>query len=498
MEKKKAARVAVVFGAIIIGFLVLLFAPIKSAHAATLYLSPQAAGESAGQSFTVNVDVSSADQAMNAAQGVIEFPTDKLEVISLSTADSVITLWVQPPSFSNKDGVIDFQGVAVNPGFEGSAGKILTIKFRAKAAGSAAVTFTSGSVLANDGKGTNILTALTSAVFVIAPVPPPRSGVPAPSTPAPATLDHTPPDPFTITEIAEDANDPTDPQPTFTWHATDTVSGIDHYRVKIGDGDWFDAALIRLASGTDLYELPLQAPGQHIPLLVDAYDGAGNMTEATTSFSISAIPAPEIVNYSQRIVVPTQMFQVQGKAPKGARIQIYLSQPDTNNIFSFSSQADESGNWDVAEKVNAGPGLWVMKVQAVDTRGAVSVPTAEEPVSIGNWFTDALAFLAQWASVIIAVIFLLSVITGIVYLIHYRYRLWRVRTNRELLKVRRELREDLKAIKQELEDEKQGTSIDLSPAMMRKRQERIQKEIEHIEADLKKETKAIDEIEKDD
>lgn len=488
MEKKKAARVAVVFGAIAIGLLVLIFAHPGRARAATLYFSPQAAGESAGQSFMVNVDVSSADQAMNAAQGVIEFPADKLEVISLSTANSVVTLWVQQPSFSNRDGVIDFQGVAVNPGFQGSAGEILTIKFRAKAKGSAAVTFASGSVLANDGKGTNILTALKPAVFTVTSAPPPSSAAGAPPAPAPAIVDHVPPDPFII---AEDVSDPTDPRPIVTWHATDTVSGIDKYMVKIGDGEWFDAASIRLASGTDFYQLPLQTSGQNIPLAVDAYDGAGNMTEATTTFSIAAIPAPQILNYSHQITPPLQMLQVQGKAPKRARIQLFLRQPNTSNIFSFSSQADENGNWTIAQKVDVGPGLWVIEAQAIDARGAISAPTADEPLGIGNWFTEALTLLAQWASVIIAVIFLLSVIAGIVYFIHHRYKIWRIGANREL-------REDLRTIKRELQDDQQGTSIDLSPGMIRKREERIQKEIEHIEADLKKEAKAIDEIEKND
>lgn len=53
----------------------------------------------------------------------------------------------------------------MNPGFTGSAGKIITANFRVKNVGSAQLSFSSGSVLANDGKGTNILTNLGNASF---------------------------------------------------------------------------------------------------------------------------------------------------------------------------------------------------------------------------------------------------------------------------------------------------------------------------------------------
>ena len=66
---------------------------------------------------------------MNAASGVISFPADKLEVVSLSKTGSVFTLWVQEPSFSNSAGTINFEGIVLNPGFIGAAGKTPTIKF---------------------------------------------------------------------------------------------------------------------------------------------------------------------------------------------------------------------------------------------------------------------------------------------------------------------------------------------------------------------------------
>jgi hypothetical protein len=136
-----------------------------AAKAATLYFSPASGSYAVGKTIAATIYVSSADQAANAASGTVAFPADKLEVTSLSKTGSILSLWVQEPVFSNSAGTIDFEGIAFNPGFTGTGGKLITVNFRVKAAGTAALNFSSGSVLANDGQGTNILTGLGKAQF---------------------------------------------------------------------------------------------------------------------------------------------------------------------------------------------------------------------------------------------------------------------------------------------------------------------------------------------
>lgn len=132
---------------------------------ASLYFSPTFDSYIIGNKLSVSVFVSSSDQSMNAASGVISFPPDKLEVISLSKSGSIFTFWVQKPSFSNNAGTVNFEGIILNPGFTGINGKIITINFKVKAAGTALLNFSSGSILANDGKGTNILASLGKTQF---------------------------------------------------------------------------------------------------------------------------------------------------------------------------------------------------------------------------------------------------------------------------------------------------------------------------------------------
>ncbi len=120
-----------------------------------------------GSTVVVDVNVSSLEQSMNASSGTISFPSDKLEVVSLSQDDSIFNLWVVEPSFSNTSGTVDFAGIVLNQGFTGSKGKVLSITFRVKEAGVIPLVFSAGSVLTNDGNGTDILSETNATNFFI-------------------------------------------------------------------------------------------------------------------------------------------------------------------------------------------------------------------------------------------------------------------------------------------------------------------------------------------
>lgn len=172
---------------ILIGIPVAVLISTQSTEAASLFLSPNSKSVDLGESFSVTVFVSSPDQAMNAAEAVISFPPDKLRVSALSNNASIINLWTENPSFSQSAGTIQFSGFVLNPGFTGTNGRIITITFRAVGAGSAPVVFSSGSVLANDGRGTNILTNFGDANYFLSPaISPPPSPSPVAAKPVKA------------------------------------------------------------------------------------------------------------------------------------------------------------------------------------------------------------------------------------------------------------------------------------------------------------------------
>ncbi len=187
MEDHRSSKkvICLSFGAALFLLLATRAAP---AEAASLYLAPSSGEHAVGQSFSLTVGVSSPDQAANAVSGTVSFPVDKLEVTAVSKSGSVLGLWVQEPSFSNASGTVNFEGIVLNPGFTGSGGKIISVSFKAKAVGAAAVSLSSGTVLANDGLGTNITTGLGRSTITIKgkeAVEPPAAPPPAAPPPAP-------------------------------------------------------------------------------------------------------------------------------------------------------------------------------------------------------------------------------------------------------------------------------------------------------------------------
>ncbi len=153
---------------IIITSLALLMFPLSS-MAATMSLSPSTGVYSAGATFTVRVLVNTAGKPVNAAEGTLKFNPQELSVVSVDRSGSIFNLWVAEPTFSNSAGTISFSG-GLPSGYTGAAGNIFNVTFRTKGAGSPRVSMTGGSVLANDGMGTNVLTGMSGGSYTVSAV----------------------------------------------------------------------------------------------------------------------------------------------------------------------------------------------------------------------------------------------------------------------------------------------------------------------------------------
>lgn len=140
---------------------------VSEASAATLYFGPSSGTFSVGNILIANVLVNTQEQAVNNADAVINFPTEMLDVVSVSKSGSIFSLWVEEPTFSNSAGTITFDGGLPTPGFNGTAGKMIGIVFRVKKAGLASLVFSSAAVRANDGFGTDVLQGRAQAQFTL-------------------------------------------------------------------------------------------------------------------------------------------------------------------------------------------------------------------------------------------------------------------------------------------------------------------------------------------
>lgn len=197
---------------ILIAFASLFILP-KLSLAATLSVSPATGVYSAGSTFSARVIVNTTGQSINAAEGTLTFNPQELTVVSVDRAGSIFNLWVTEPAFSNTAGTINFSG-GMPSGYIGASGSIFNVTFRTKTANTARVSLADGSVLANDGKGTNVLTSMGGGTYTIQ----------APSTsPTPEVIEYVAP-----------ANTPAAPKVSSGTHSDSSL----WYTKKVADLSW--------------------------------------------------------------------------------------------------------------------------------------------------------------------------------------------------------------------------------------------------------------------
>lgn len=147
--------------------LVFLCAGAHAASAATLSMTPQTGTAAVGTTINVLLSAASDVTAVHVLSGTLSFPTNLLEVVSISKSQSMISSWVTDPTFLNTAGTIQFNGMVPNPGFIGTDGRVLMVTFKVKAVGTADLSYSAGSIIANDGDGTEILTSKTGATYTL-------------------------------------------------------------------------------------------------------------------------------------------------------------------------------------------------------------------------------------------------------------------------------------------------------------------------------------------
>lgn len=147
---------------------VFLLAPI-TIFAASLSLSPSTGVYKTGQTFTVSVVVNTAGTPVNASDGTISFNSRELAVVAVTRASSIFNLWTSEPAFSNAAGTITYSG-GVPTGYTGAAGNVIAVTFRSLTSGTAQVSIANASVLAADGRGTNVLNTMNGGTYTLAAV----------------------------------------------------------------------------------------------------------------------------------------------------------------------------------------------------------------------------------------------------------------------------------------------------------------------------------------
>lgn len=170
--------------ALFLGFFVMPADVGANPDSASVFIRPPEGGFVAGGTFEVGIYLNTGGNNINTAKVDLEFPPDKLQVISPNIGKSIIQFWVIQPTYSNSNGTISFQGGIPPPGINTSDGLISTVVFRVTGAGQAAIRIKDSSkVYLADGKGTDILGSVSHAIFSLKLPPPQGPLVVAPKHP---------------------------------------------------------------------------------------------------------------------------------------------------------------------------------------------------------------------------------------------------------------------------------------------------------------------------
>lgn len=145
---------------------VLLLAP--QTFAAVIAVTPSTASITQGSTFSVSVRVNTQGQNINVAEASVVFPSDLLQVVSVSPGS---TFTLQTPGSPSKSAGRAFFSAGVPSGYNGASGLLGKITFKAVTPGQATIAVSGGKALLNDGNGTDAFSGGSSSIISIT-IPP--------------------------------------------------------------------------------------------------------------------------------------------------------------------------------------------------------------------------------------------------------------------------------------------------------------------------------------
>lgn len=122
-----------------------------------------------GEIFPLKIEISGVKVPVNVVQADLGFDFEKLEVVEVSIQESFAKVFLQK-EINNDIGYVRLTGGLPNPGLTQNRGILGTVYFKTRVAGLAQVKFLPTSlVLANDGRGTNVIKEFPEISYLVLP-----------------------------------------------------------------------------------------------------------------------------------------------------------------------------------------------------------------------------------------------------------------------------------------------------------------------------------------
>ncbi|MEK9182430.1 MAG: hypothetical protein AAB781_02455, partial [Patescibacteria group bacterium] len=305
-------------------------------------------------------------------------------------------------------------------------------------------------------------------------------------------IDTQPPKPFAIKFI--DGNKTENPKPTVVFDTTDSLSGIDYYKIKIGEGDFFFVAPEIIKSNP--YILPLQNPGKR-NILVQAFDKAGNYATAVEEFEILPISSPSIIEYPKEIR-SEELLVILGSTYSNSQVNIWL-QRERGEPKSFIVQSNQDGKFTFTADEKLNEGIYKMWAEVIDRRGAKSLSSEKITIAvvksaivrIGTWATSLLVIIVPLTVLILALIF-------VVWYGWHKFLIFRKRLQKEVREAESALHTSFDLLKENIREQVKMLEKTKTKRQLTEEEEKIVKQLRKNLDDTEKFVrKEIEDIERE-
>lgn len=253
-------------------------------------------------------------------------------------------------------------------------------------------------------------------------------------------IDTVPPSAFTI-DFTDGLTVSDNPTPTINYKAADQLSGVSLYHIQVDSEAVVDTDL-------ETFTLPAQAPGQH-SVKVTAEDGAGNKVESSAQFEILPIGSPKIFSVSSNVYVGEGELVINGTSIADMSILLDVKDKKGNLMYSFTTRADNNGNWAMKIDSPLKKGDYYIEIKAQDSRGALSLPIKSDTVSV-----EERPIMVLWGfniTYLELIIFLLFIVTVSYIIGWYSRKTISGKRSRRILISQRDVASSFNILKKEVE-----------------------------------------------
>jgi hypothetical protein len=541
------------------------FAKNIKADGASLFFEPLSGSFLAKDVIFAKLKINTNEFSINAAEAVVEIISEEVEILEVSKENSIFSIWPEEPNFDENK--INFSGGLPSPGFKGE-GEILNIKFRINKPGTANLSFKEGKILANDGKGTDVLMFLKEAKYyiqeknildaekpeeltnikVFSPTHPNQQEWYSNKSPvfqwkinskvkkinyaldknteSPSvfenqnlvesvkyenledgvwyfhirfgdeknwsekinykiSIDSSPPTSFDV--VVKNLGDPANPNLNLYFETTDNISGIEYYKIKVGEDDFLKLMMAEI----NPFSLPNLLPGVY-PIVVRATDKAGNNVESKTTISVDSIKIPEISLFPEKYLAGEDVFYMEGSSLPNVGVIIFLEK-DGKEIRKWLVSSDDKGFWFFSTKELIKSGTYNLKIQAKDKRGTLSSLSEPKELEVTLSGFNFGPLLLSLKTVILLLIILILLGISVIVFFMLKNKKTKKKLKKETFEAKKILSERFQELKKEIE--KKIGMFDLQPGLSEKEKilyEDLKKSLEKSENSIKKEVEDIE------